>query len=172
MDFNELYQAHHRRVYNFCLNYLQNAQDAEDVTQEVFVRVYRKMDSFNHDAQWSTWIYRITVNCCIDFVKAKKRSKRFGFMVSLFHDETQEPRRELADFDHPGVALEHKEAVANLLAQIDSLPENQKTALLLSKLEQRSQKEVAAIMDISEKAVESLLHRAKENLQKKRKPRT
>ncbi|AWA28984.1 RNA polymerase subunit sigma-70 [Flavobacterium magnum] len=167
MDFNDIYNAHHRRVYNFCLNYLQSLEDAEEVTQDVFVKVHLKVHDFNHQSQLSTWIYRICVNCCIDFVKARKRKKRFGFLTSLFYEDSQALRHDPAHFNHPGVELEQKEAVAALFSKIDMLPPNQKTALLLSKIEQKSQKEMAAIMGISEKAVESLLHRAKENLLKK-----
>ncbi|WP_219928758.1 RNA polymerase sigma factor [Flavobacterium pallidum] len=167
LHFNDIYKEHHRRVYNFCLNYLQSLEDAEEVTQDVFVRIHLKLHTFNNQSQLSTWIYRICVNCCIDFLKAKKRKKRFGFLTSLFYEDSSEIRHEVGDFNHPGVALEQKEAVAALFAHIDTLPFNQKTVLLLSKIEQKSQKEIAAVMDISEKAVESLLHRAKENLHKK-----
>lgn len=171
MNFNDIYNEHHRRVYNFCLNYLQNLEDAEEVTQDVFVKIHLKLDTFNNQSQLSTWIYRICVNCCIDFIKAKKRKKRFGFLTSLFYDDSNDLRHDIGDFNHPGVELEQKEAVSALFAMIDTLPFNQKTALLLSKIEQKSQKEIAAVMDISEKAVESLLHRAKENLLKKINPR-
>ncbi|WP_298156527.1 RNA polymerase sigma factor [Flavobacterium sp.] len=169
LNFNDIYNEHHRRVYNFCLNYLQSLEDAEEVTQDVFVRVHLKIDTFNNQSQLSTWIYRICVNCCIDFVKAKKRKKRFGFLTSLFYDDSNEIKHDIGDFNHPGVVLEQKEAVAALFLKIEGLPANQKTALLLSKIEQKSQKEIAEIMAVSEKAVESLLFRAKDNLQKKMK---
>jgi RNA polymerase sigma-70 factor (ECF subfamily) len=72
-----------------------------------------------------------------------------------------------ADFDHPGVKLEQKQAIEKIFSYINELPENQKTALLLSKTEQRSQAEIAAIMGISIKATESLIQRAKTALAKK-----
>jgi len=166
MNFNDIYDAHHRRVYNFCLNYLRSLEDAEEVTQDVFVRVYQKIDAFENRSQLSTWIYRIAVNCCKDFVKAKNRKKRFGFLTSLFHEDSGEINLP-ENFIHPGVDLEYQEAVARIFALIDVLPENQKTALLLSKIEQKSLREVAEILSVSEKAAESLLHRARENLSKK-----
>jgi len=171
MDFNTIYTEHHRRVYNFCLNYLRHEQDAEEATQDVFVKVHQKIDGFKAQSQLSTWIYRIAVNICHDRAKAKARKKRFGFLQSLFHEETGEVRREAETFVHPGVDLEHREAVERIFALIDTLPSNQKTALLLSRIEEKTQKEIAAIMALSEKAVESLLFRAKENLLKKINPR-
>ncbi|RZJ28055.1 MAG: RNA polymerase sigma factor [Flavobacterium sp.] len=167
LDFNDLYQQHHRRVYNFCLNYLHRLEDAEEVTQDVFVKIHQKMHAFDSRSQLSTWIYRITVNCCIDFVKSKNRKKRFGFLLSLFHAETGDILHEAESFEHPGVDLEQREAIERIFKHIDTLPPNQKTALLLSKIEQKPQKEIAEILSISEKAVESLLHRAKDNLSKK-----
>lgn len=80
---------------------------------------------------------------------------------------TGEPIAEAVHFDHPGVVLEDREAVQRLFAIIDTLPDNQRTALILTKLEDRSVKEVAAIMALSPKAVESLLQRAKNNFSKK-----
>lgn len=59
-------------VYNVCLNYLQNIEDAEDVTQEVFVKIHRKLDSFNQQSSIKTWVYRISINACLDYLKAQK----------------------------------------------------------------------------------------------------
>jgi RNA polymerase sigma-70 factor (ECF subfamily) len=154
-------------VYNFCLNYLRNLEDAEEVTQDVFVRVYQKIDTFNNQSQLSTWIYRITLNCCIDLIKSKNRKKRFGFLTSLFNHETNEVLPEAENFSHPGVDFEQQEAVARIFKLIDLLPANQKAVLLFAKIEQKTIREIAPILEISEKAAESLLFRAKENLAKK-----
>jgi RNA polymerase sigma factor (sigma-70 family) len=154
-------------VYNLALNYLQNHEDAEETTQDVFVSVHRSIDSFRHDANISTWIYRITINRCLDQIKARKRKKRISFITSLFGNNGTE--FEVPHFDHPGVKLEQKQAIEKIFSYINELPENQKTALLLSKTEQRSQAEIAAIMGISIKATESLIQRAKTALAKKMK---
>jgi RNA polymerase sigma-70 factor (ECF subfamily) len=154
-------------VYNLALNYLQNHEDAEETTQDVFVSVHRSIDSFRHDANISTWIYRITINRCLDQIKARKRKKRISFITSLFGNNGTE--FEVPHFDHPGVKLEQKQAIEKIFRYINELPENQKTALLLSKTEQRSQAEIAAIMGISIKATESLIQRAKTTLAKKMK---
>lgn len=167
MQFEELYHQHKKLVYNLALQYVQNIEDAEEITQDVFVSVYENLDKFRQDAKHSTWLYRITINRSLDFIKAKKRQKRFSFFTSLFHNDTNEPRHQISDFNHPGVMLEEKEQLKQLFDQLNNLPDNQKTALILMKIEEKSQVETAEIMNLSPKAVESLVQRAKSNLAKK-----
>jgi RNA polymerase sigma factor (sigma-70 family) len=150
-------------VFNVCLNYLQNTHDAEEVTQDVFVKIHGKLDSFNADSELKTWIYRIAINQCLDFLKAKKRKKRFGFHLFI-HTDVKEDDGMFSSFDHPGVQLEDKEATARIFLAINQLPERQKTALLLKSMEELSQNEIAEVMELSPKAVESLLSRARANL--------
>jgi RNA polymerase sigma factor (sigma-70 family) len=169
-QFEAVYNEFKSLVYNLALNYVQHQDDAQDITQEVFVKIYQHYHTHNPAAaSLKTWIYRVTVNHCLDFIRSKKSKKRFGFISSLFHNETNEPVAEAAYFDHPGVAAEDKEALGQLFTFINELPENQKTALILTKIEDRTQKEVAEIMNTTVKAVESLLQRAKQTLAKKMK---
>jgi RNA polymerase sigma-70 factor (ECF subfamily) len=150
-------------VFNLCLNYLQNTHDAEEVTQDVFMKVHSKMAGFKGTSELRTWIYRITINQCLDFLKAKKRQKRFGFHLFIQTD-VQEDSAVFSTFDHPGIQLENKEATERIFRCMNRLPERQKTVLLLKTLEDLSQKEIAEVMDQSVKAIESLLSRAKANL--------
>ena len=143
---------------------VQNHEDAEEVTQEVFIEVFYSRARFRGQSDLFTWIYRLAVNKSLDFLKAKKRKKRFALFTQLFHPNTGEPLPELSHFDHPGVLSENKEDSRILFNAINQLPENQKTAFVLSKIEGLPQKEIAQIMAISEKATESLIRRAKENL--------
>jgi RNA polymerase sigma factor (sigma-70 family) len=150
VQFENIYHEHKKLVYNVCLHYVLQPEDAQDIAQEVFVKVYLNLHHFDTSASSvKTWIYRITINQCLDFIKARKSKKRFGFLISLFHSETNEPLTVLKDFNHPGVAAEKKQA------------------LILTRIEGRTQKEVADIMQLSIKAVESLLQRAKQGLIKK-----
>jgi RNA polymerase sigma-70 factor, ECF subfamily len=167
-SFQAIYDTHQKMVYNLCLQYVQNAEDAADIAQEVFVKVYQNLEKFDErSASLKTWIYRIAINQSLDFLRSKKAGKRFGFLTSLFHKETNEPLADLAHFNHPGVALEDKEALAKVFACINTLPDNQRTAFILARLEGKSQQEIAEIMNMGVKAVESLLHRAKQSLYKK-----
>ena len=128
--------------------------------------VFQSIANFKGQSSLSTWIYRLTVNKCLDQIRAKKRHKRVGFLTGLFHSESGEVLHEVSHFDHPGIALEKKEKAGFLFKAIECLPENQKTAFILSQTEEIPQKEIAEIMHCSVKAVESLIQRAKANLRK------
>jgi RNA polymerase sigma factor (sigma-70 family) len=164
--FRSMMEVYGKTVYNTCLNFLQSAQDAEDITQEVFLSVHLSIQNFKNDSKLTTWIYRIAVTKSLDAIRMKKRKKRFGLMRSMFEYLNNEPIFDKPNFDHPGILLENKERASILFKAIDLLPENQKAAFLLNKLEQLSYNEVAAILQLSNSAVESLLFRAKQNLQK------
>lgn len=163
-----IYESYCSMVYNLALQYVQNTEDAQDITQEVFVKVHQGLHQFDSGrASLKTWIYRITINQSLDFLKAKKAKKRFGFITTLFGRHTNEPVEDIAHFNHPGVVAEDREALQQVFTFINQLPGNQRTAIILARLEDKSQKEIAEIMGISTKAVESLLQRAKQSLQKK-----
>ena len=164
--FRRLLEVYGKTVFNTCLNFLQSAQDAEDITQEVFLSVHLSVQHFKNDSKLTTWIYRIAVTKSLDAIRMKKRKKRFGFMRAMFENLSNEPIFDKPNFDHPGVLLENKERATILFKAIDKLPENQKAAFLLNKIEQLSYNEVAAILQTSVAAVESLLFRAKQNLQR------
>lgn len=167
MTFDEIYVKYSKLVFNLALQYVQQKEDAEEIAQDVFLSVYKSLKEFQYKSDIQTWIYRITINKSLDFIKTKKRNKVIKFIVAWFQDEQHEIHISSQDFDHPGILLEQKEALQKIFQDINTLPDNQKTAIILSKIEQKSQKEVAEIMNISSKAVESLLQRAKTNLRNK-----
>ncbi|CAA6799374.1 MAG: Unknown protein [uncultured Aureispira sp.] len=167
MDFKEIYHLYKDLVYNLCLSYLPNTEDAEDATQEVFVKIHKQIASYQGKAALKTWIYRIAINYCLDVLKAQKRVKRFAFISSIFYPNSNQIKHDLVEFKHPGTQLEQKEALALLFGHINNLPKQQKTVLILAKIEQLPLKEVAEIMNKTPKSVESLLGRAKQNLKKK-----
>lgn len=152
-------------VYNTALSIVQQSEEAEDVTQEVFVQVYQSVQGFKGDSKFSTWLYRITLSKAMDHERRKKRKKRFGFVKSLFGDNN-EAVVEPPDFHHPGVVLDNKEKSAVLFKAVDKLPENQRIAFVLNKVEGLSYQEISDVMETTVSAVESLMHRAKSNLRK------
>ncbi len=164
--FKELVTLFEHKVYNTALNFLQSHHDSEDIAQEVFIQVYHSIQQFKGNAKLSTWIYRITITKCLDHLRSKKRKKRFAFISSLF-SEKNDLLYEAPDFDHPGVQLDRKENAAILFKLVNTLPESQKTAFLLNKIEALSYGEIGQIMNKSESAVDSLLQRAKQSLLKK-----
>ena len=163
--FRYLVDTYQDRVFNTAMGIVQNAEDAEDVAQEVFIQVYRSISTFKGESKLSTWLYRIATTRSLDLLRSKKSKKRFGFLQRLF-GEGNEPVMEIPDFNHPGVQLDRKENAAKLFRAISRLPENQKIAFTLHKLEDLSYQEVSEIMKTSLPAVESLMHRAKQNLRK------
>ena len=152
-------------VYNTAIGFLQNAQDAEDTAQEVFIQVFESIMSFKEESKFSTWIYRITVSKSLDHLRKKKRKKRFAFLQSLY-GQNDGLIIEPPDFFHPGIKMENKENAAVLFKIIEQLPANQKTAFVLNKIENLSYAEISEIMKSSESAVDALLQRAKKNLRK------
>ena len=164
-SFREVYEEYKNLVYNLSLQYSHNTGDAEDITQEVFVKVHDHLHEHNEAlSSLKTWIYRITINHNLDVIKAKRTQKRFAFITSLFGEDESGNELDPGHFDHPGVLLENKEEVERLFGFIDALPDSQRTAIILTKIEDRSQKEAAEIMNISPKALESLVQRAKRSL--------
>ena len=110
---------------------------------------------FKGQSAVKTWIYRIAINATLNYLK---KQQRFTVFKSTFS------RTKSVEFNHPGVLLENKENAARLYQVIDGLPDSQKTAFILSYIEDLPRKEVAHIMETSLKAVESLLHRAKRDM--------
>ncbi len=167
--FKKLVNDHKDRVYNTCLGFLHNPHDAEDVAQEVFIQVYDSIDEFREEASLSTWIYKIAVTKSLELIRYRKRQKRSGFfkaLSNLFIENDEEFEDEDSAFMHPGIQLENKERAKVLMKEIEQLPERQRVAFTLQKMEDLSYQEVADVMDLSISAVESLLHRARQNLKK------
>ena len=152
-------------VYNTALSIVQNPEDADDITQEVFIQVYQSVSSFKGESKLSTWLYRITISRALDHEKKMKRKKRFAFMQS-FLGNREEEKMHPAEFEHPGVLMEKKEKAAELFAALRRIPDNQRIAFTLHKLERQSYQEIAEIMKTTLYAVESLMARAKTNLKK------
>jgi len=159
----ELYHQYHERVFNLAIHYVQHVEDAEEITQDVFVKVHDKLSSFRGEADVGTWIYRIAINTSLDYLRARKSGKRaFWLRVVSIHGKSkeQEPGNSL----HPGITMEHKEALSNLFRAINKLPERQRSAVILLKLEGLSTEEAAKVMQLAPKAMESLFQRAKTQL--------
>jgi RNA polymerase sigma-70 factor (ECF subfamily) len=151
-------------VYNTILGIVQNETEAEDLAQDVFIKVFEKISTFKGDSKFSTWLYRIATTTALDHLRSKKRKKRFGFLQSLGGGNDE--KESIPDFHHPGVSLDNKERAAVLFKAIEGLPENQKTAYTLHKLEGLSYRDVSEVLNTTVSAVESLMSRANQNLRK------
>ena len=165
--FKKMVERYQDNVINTCYGFLKNKEDSEDVAQEVFIEVYRSIARFRQESKLSTWLYRIAVTKSLDFIRRKQRKKRFAKIQHVFGIDNEAEQVPAHINSNPDVNLENQERSAILQAAIDSIAENQKIAITLSKIEGLSNKEVAEIMGTSVSAVESLVHRAKNSLYKK-----
>jgi len=160
--FVEKYQ---QMVFRTCMGFLHNEDDAEDLTQDVFVQAYQSLAGFKSQSSFSTWIYRIAVNACLNRVRKTSRNvilQRLDTLIGI-----KELPLSMTDSENPEDILIRNEHIEWLQKALDSLPENQRTALVLSKYDDLPQTEIAGIMNTTEGAVEALLQRAKKNLRKK-----
>ncbi|MEM9648520.1 MAG: RNA polymerase sigma factor [Bacteroidota bacterium] len=165
--FSRLLDDYQGKVFNTCLSFVPNREDAEDIAQEVFMEVYASIHKFREDAKLSTWIYRISVNKSLEFIRKRKTKKRFGFMQSITGSEMPLDKTSyFTEFNHPGIQLENKEKSEMLFAAINKLPEAQKVVFTLHRIDGLSYREISEVTEKSISSIESLLFRAKRNLQK------
>jgi len=157
-SFRAFIKEHQDRVFNVVLKMVQQLTDAEEITQDVFIDVFRNPGTFRGQSSVTTWLYRIAMNKSIDHLRKRKKWSLFG---SSKHD-VHEPQ----DFFHPGLQAENKEKAAALFKAMKKLPGKQHEAWVLSEMENLSYKEISEVMDVSLSSVESLIFRARQNLKK------
>ena len=166
--FKKMVESYQKMVVNTCFGLVHNIEDAEDVAQEVFIEVFRSVHKFRADSKLSTWLYRIAINRSLNFIRDNKSKRWFqSFEDSVQRKNALHENLANRNSDQPEYELEKKQRATLLHETIDSLPEKQKIAFTLSKYEDLSYQEISKVMDVSVSSVESLLHRAKKNLQKK-----
>jgi RNA polymerase sigma-70 factor, ECF subfamily len=166
--YRTLVERYQPMVFRTCMGFLHNKDDADDLTQDVFIQAYQALSRFKGDSSFSTWIYRIAVNSSLNKVRQTSKSYLLQRLEAVFGPEKNKTFEiSIPDTENPENILilsEHKEWVQNAL---NNLPENQRIAIVLSKYDDLSQKEIAEIMKITEGAVEALIQRAKANLRRK-----
>jgi len=155
--FRELFERHYPRAVSIAYRSLGDMEHSEDVAMEAFARIFDARKSYSPKAKFSTYLFRVVVNLCLN---AARRKNAIQFQ-SL--DETLVPA---ADSD-PADALQRAEMGDAVREAVVSLPANQRMALVLTRYEGMSYSEAAELMRVSVKALESLLHRAKANLRKR-----
>ncbi|MDX2496135.1 MAG: sigma-70 family RNA polymerase sigma factor [Desulfuromusa sp.] len=164
--FTHLVDQYQHKVTNICYRFLHNKEDAQDVTQEVFLAIYKSFGTFRQEAKLSTWIYRIAVTRSLNFLKKRKRKARFEQVRDMLTLK-EEAGLESAPVTTPEKELEQQEQLRILQQALDALPKNQKTAFTLSQYDGVKYAEIASIMETTVSSVESLIFRARKNLQKK-----
>ncbi|WP_375237927.1 RNA polymerase sigma factor [Aurantibacter sp.] len=166
--YSKLLDDYQQKVFSTCISFVPNTEDAEDIAQDVFIEVFNSIHKFKGNSKLSTWIYRITTNKCLEFIRKHKTKKRFGFLQSLFSEDFSIDKTNYhTDIKHPGIVLEQKETSATIFKAINTLPEQQRLVFTLHKIDGKSYKEISEIIEKSINSVESLMHRAKHNLKQK-----
>jgi RNA polymerase sigma-70 factor, ECF subfamily len=163
--FAALVERYKDRVFTLCLRWLGDAQQAEDVAQDVFIALYRSLHSFRGDSQLSTWIYRVVVNHCKNR-KMYRRRRQFDLHEPLEGEHEEDgPRRQLADegpgTDAPLRAAEAEQVMEEALASMD---EEQRQILVLREVQDLSYEEIGDLLSLPRGTVKSRLHRARQEL--------
>ncbi|HDL00887.1 MAG TPA: RNA polymerase sigma factor [candidate division Zixibacteria bacterium] len=161
--FRTFYEIYKDMIYNVCYRILNDKQDAEDVTQDVFVKAIHSVHQFRGNATISTWLYQIAVNTSLNYFRRKKIIKWLSLDFLMGKEEYFLDNSKA----RPDLELEKTESEALIRYAIHSLPARQRTAIILQRYEGLSYREIAEIMKTSLSAVESLIHHAKDNLSKK-----
>ncbi len=165
--FNILVDRYYPEVLKISNGFLHNKIDAEDMTQDVFIEIYQSLAKFRKESSLATWIYRITVNKSLNLIRKHKREKLVeNFESFIFSKKSEDPNSYKKFVLNEETEIEREERSAKLYKAIEKLPNNQKIAFTLSKYDDMSYKEIAEVMGVSLSSVESLIHRAKMNLQK------
>lgn len=166
-----LVERYQQVIFRTCLGYVHNRDDADDLVQEVFIQAYQALPGFRHESSFSTWLYRIAVNASLNHMRSNSKNFIMRRIDDYFGSgKTDAPELNVIDNRDPESMIIRDEQRALVKNALDSLPDNQRTAIVLSKYDDLSQKEIAAILEISEGAVEALLQRAKANLRKRLSP--
>jgi len=164
--YGKLIDLFQQKVFATCISFVPNKEDAEDIAQEVFVEVFNSINKFKGHSKLSTWIYRITTNKCLEFIRKKNTKKRFAFLQSIMGNEIPvDKTKYFTEVNHPGILLENKEKSVTLFKAINKLPDAQRVVFTLSKVDGMSNQEICDITEKSLSSVESLMFRAKKNLQ-------
>jgi RNA polymerase sigma-70 factor (ECF subfamily) len=156
LSFQLLVERYQDRIFGLSRHYTRNAVELEDLVQDTFIKAFRRLDSFQHQASFSTWLYRIAVNTCLDFLKRRGRSP-----VQAVEDPELLGGQSSADLAPPDASLEREEIAQVTRAALEELPEIFRTVLVLREFEEMAYQDIANCLGISIGTVESRLFRAR-----------
>ena len=171
--FDEIVYRYQKPVLNFLRRYLRDQNRMEDLTQEVFIRVYKSRERYEPRAKFRTWLFTIATRLALNEIRAIRRRRRvFSEIPDEPDRDSPSPFRKAEDYreENPGQQTQNKELEELLDRLIEELPPNQKAAILLSRMEKLSYKEIAEVLDLSVMAVKSLLMRGRDALRLRLKP--
>lgn len=157
--FDEIFKRHKVNTINLAFRFVRSREAAEDIAQDVFIKIYEGKVKYDPKSKFTTWLYRVTVNASIDFIRRRK-------FTSVSLDEENHDLKDTRS-SSPSSVLREEEIKALVRREIDRLPEKFRSPILLYQFEEMPQQEIAKILGITEKAVERRLYHAKELLRER-----
>lgn len=164
LAFEELILQHEKIVYNLALRMMNYSEDAKDISQEVFLKAYRSLSNFDERSAFSTWLYRITHNTCIDEMRRRKGKQSYSLEEELENEEGSMQRQIADEGDTPEESLLREEQKSEILQALDTLTEEHKMAIILRDVKGLSYEEIAEIQELSLGTVKSRISRARNQL--------
>ena len=165
--FQILVNRHQTSVLNLIYRFLGDRLKSEDLAQETFLQVWRSAKTYQRKSKFTTWLYRICANLCLNEIKSARRKKWLQFFKNNPDSKQSENEDLLDESPNPEDLLLARERNQQITNALQSLPENQRIALILKRYDNFSYEEISRVLGCSIAAVESLLVRAKRTLQKK-----
>jgi RNA polymerase sigma-70 factor, ECF subfamily len=166
--FRQLVETYQRKVYGICIGMLKDPDDSMDVSQEVFIKVYRYLEKFNFESSFYTWLYRITVNKCIDFIRKQKRKREVDYDDGILRGDDVEGDDSILPSRlgiNPDKVYGRKELRGKMLEALETLSEKHRTILILREVEGLAYDEIAEVLQISKGTVMSRLYHARRYFQ-------
>lgn len=162
--FERLVTANEKQVFHLAKGKLGNEQDAQDATQETFLKVYTSIGKFRGDCRFSVWVYRIATNVCLDMLRKKGRRPEVS-LVRTSEDDEEETETQVPDVElSPEVLLEKKLTIESVRAGLETLPEDHRKILLLREIHGLSYEEISQALDLEVGTVKSRIFRARKKL--------
>ena len=160
-SFEELMYQYEKKVYNVALRVFKNPEDAKDISQDVFIKIYKNLDKFDNKSSFSTWLYRITTNTCIDELRKRKGKETISIDNDIEDDEGNF-KREFADNEPtPEEKVISKEGESEIIKSMNTLSDEHRTIIVMRDIEGLSYTEISEIIGVSIGTVKSRISRAR-----------
>ncbi len=163
--FEQLVLAYQSQIYHLCLRMLGNAEDAADMTQEAFLKAWRSLESFQFESSFSSWLYRLATNCCLDLLRSQKRRPTVS-LVTEDADGEEQSYEPADDAPSPEEEVIFREEKSEIVQAMQLLDEEQRQVLTLRVVNDLSYAQISEILGVKEGTVKSRIARARENLRK------
>ncbi len=162
--FEELIESYQKKIFNLAYRILGNYDDAGDMAQEALIRIFRSIANFKEQSSFSTWVYRITTNVCLDEIRKKKNKKVISLDEEIRMDDGEMKRQIMSDDIQPDAAAELEELRILVSDAINSLPEDQRLVITLRDIQGLSYEEISSVLDCPSGTVKSRINRARQAL--------